>query len=256
MTLSLEDTTVPSEAKSEIIPTVENSTGIDAVLQGDTFLATSDSQLIPSVKAFRTSQDELAKISEKKSTKKKRSASRRKLTKKEAKLHQKIARSRKDYHFKTSHQLVRTKKKVFFLEDLNLKGLTKRSGAKQDEDGKYLPNNQAQKSGLNKSFLDAGFGQFGDTLSYIAGKAGGQVIKVKPNYTSQICSNCDEYCPKDLEDRIHSCKACNVEMDRDINAAINIKRVGLGVFPTIKRRKGKLIVESYDPTVPSRKFRS
>ncbi len=256
VTLSLEDTTVPSEAKSEIIPTVENSTGIDAVLQGDTFLATSDSQLIPSVKAFRTSQDELAKISEKKSTKKKRSASRRKLTKKEAKLHQKIARSRKDYHFKTSHQLVRTKKKVFFLEDLNLKGLTKRSGAKQDEDGKYLPNNQAQKSGLNKSFLDAGFGQFGDTLSYIAGKAGGQVIKVKPNYTSQICSNCDEYCPKDLEDRIHSCKACNVEMDRDINAAINIKRVGLGVFPTIKRRKGKLIVESYDPTVPSRKFRS
>jgi putative transposase len=168
VTLSLEDTRVPSEAKSEIIPTVENSTGIDAVLQGDTFLATSDSQLIPSVKAFRTNQDKLALISEKKSAKKKRSASRRKLTKKEAKLHQKIARSRLDHHFKTSHQLVRTKKKVFFLEDLNLKGLTKRNKPKQDKDGKYLPNNQAQKSGLNKSFLDAGFGQFGDILSYSA----------------------------------------------------------------------------------------
>lgn len=246
VTLSLEDTTVPSEVTSEIIPTVENSTGIDAVLQGDTFLATSDSQLIPSVKAFRTNQDKLAKISEKKSAKKKRSASRRKLTRKEAKLHQKIARSRKDHHFKTSHQLVRTKKKVFLLEDLNLLGLTKRNKPQQDRDGKYLPNNQAQKSGLNKSFLDAGFGQFGDILSYIAEKAGGQVIKVKPNYTSQICSNCDEYCPKELEDRIHSCKACGVEMDRDINAAINIKRVGLGVFPTIKRRKGKLIIESHD----------
>ena len=159
---------MPTEVTSEIIPTNVNSTGIDAVLQFSTFLATSDSQLIPSVKAFRTSQDELAKISQKKCTKKKQSASRRKLTKKEAKLHQKIARSRKDHHFKTSHQLVRTKKKIFFLEDLNLKGLTKRNKAKQDEDGKYLPNNQAQKSGLNKSFLDAGFGQFGDILSYIA----------------------------------------------------------------------------------------
>lgn len=256
ITLSLEDTTGKSEVISKIIPTNVNSTGIDAVLQGDTFLATSDSQLIPSVKAFRTSQDELAKISQKKSNKKKRSASRRKLTKKEAKLHQKIARSRKDHHFKTSHQLVRTKKKIFFLEDLNLKGLTKRNKVKQDEFGSYLPNNQAQKSGLNKSFLDAGFGQFGDILSYIAAKAGGQVIKVKPNYTSLICSNCDEYCPKELSDRIHSCKACGVEMDRDINAAINIKRVGLGVFPTIKRPRGKLIVESVDPTVPQRKFRN
>ncbi len=168
ITLSLEDTRVPTEVISEITPTVENSTGIDAVLQGDTFLATSDSQLIPSVKAFRTSQDKLAKISEKKSAKKKRSASRRKLTKKEAKLHQKIARSRKDHHFKTSHQLVRTGKKAFLLEDLNLKGLTKRNKPKQDKDGKYLPNNQAQKSGLNKSWLDAGFGQFGDILSYSA----------------------------------------------------------------------------------------
>jgi len=253
ITLSLEDTRVPTEVLDVTI-TTENSIGIDAVLQGDTFLATSDSQLIPSVKAFRINQDELARISKKKSAKKKRSASRRKLTKKEAKLHQKIARSRKDHHFKTSHQLVRTKKKVFFLEDLNLQGLTKRNKPKQDKDGKYLPNNQAQKSGLNKSWLDAGFGQFGDILSYIAGKAGGQVIKVKPDYTSQICSNCDEYCPKELEDRIHSCKACNVEMDRDINAAINIKRVGLGVFPTIKRRRGKLIIESHDSMITSKKI--
>lgn len=254
ITLSLEDTRVPTEVTSELIPTVQNSTGIDAVLQGETFLATSDSQLIPSVKAFRTNQDKLAKISEKKSAKKKRTASRRKLTKKEAKLHQKIARSRKDHHFKTSHQLVITGSKVFFLEDLNLKDLTKRNKPKQDKDGKYLPNNQAQKSGLNKSWLDAGFAQFGDILSYIAGKAGGQVIKVKPDYTSQICSNCDEYCPKELKDRIHSCKACGVEMDRDINAAINIKRVGLGVFPTIKCRRGKLVIESHGSMSTSKKI--
>ncbi len=99
--------------------------------------------------------------------------------------------------------------------------------------------------------MDAGFGQFVDILSYIVEKTGGQVIKVKPNYTSQICCNCDAYTPKELSDRIHDCKACNVGIiNRDINAAVNIKRVGLGVFPTIKSRRGKLIIES-DAGVPA-----
>ncbi|WP_414580788.1 RNA-guided endonuclease InsQ/TnpB family protein [Scytonema sp. PCC 10023] len=245
ITLSLEDRKVPLLPSIEIVPTVKNSNGLDAVLDGDAFIATSEGELLPSVKAFRKNQEKLAKISKKKSTKKKGSAKRRKLASQEAKLHQKIARSRKDHHFKTSHQLTITGKKVFFVEDLDLKNLTLRNKAKQDENGKFLPNHQAQKSGLNKSFLDAGFGQFVDILSYIAEKAGGQVIKVKPNYTSQICCNCDAYAPKELSDRIHDCKACDVGIiNRDINAAVNIKRVGLGVFPTIKSRRGKLVIES------------
>ncbi|GAB1538307.1 RNA-guided endonuclease TnpB family protein [Scytonema sp. NUACC21] len=247
ITLSLEDSSVPDALSIEIVPTVNNSSGLDAVLDADIFLATSEGKLLPSVKAFRKNQDKLAKISQNKSTKKKGSAKRRKLARKEAKLHQKIARSRLDHHFKTSHQLTRTGKKVFFVEDLDLKNLTKRNKAKLDENGKFLPNNQAQKSGLNKSFLDAGFGQFVDILSYIVEKTGGQVIKVKPNYTSQICCNCDAYVPKELSNRLHDCKACNVGIiHRDINAAVNIKRVGLGVFPTIKSWKGKLIIASSD----------
>lgn len=256
ITLSLEDKTVPDAHKSEIVPTVNNSSGLDAVLEGNIFIATSEGELLPSVKAFRKNQDELARISQKKFTKKKGSAKRRKLARKEAKLHQKIARSRKDHHFKTSHQLTRTGKKFFFVEDLDLKKLTKRNKAKQDELRKFLPNRQAQKSGLNKSFLDAGFSQFVDILSYIVEKTGGQVIKVKPNYTSQICCNCDSYAPKELSDRIHDCKACNVGIiNRDINAAVNIKRVGLGVFPTIKSRRGKLIIESSGSTSTLKEIR-
>jgi putative transposase len=256
ITLSLEDKTVPHSPLQEIIPTAKNSSGLDAVLDGSAFVATSEGELFPSVKAFRKNQDKLAKISKKKSTKKKGSAKRRKLAKKEAKLHQKIARSRKDHHFKTSHRLARTNKKVFFVEDLDLKNLTKRNKARLDENGKFLPNHQSQKSGLNKSFLDAGFGQFVDILSYIAEKAGGQVIRVKPNYTSQICCNCDTYVPKELSDRIHDCKACDVGcINRDINAAVNIKRVGLGVFPTIKSRRGKLIIVSSDSTSTLKEIR-
>ncbi|GAA6622074.1 RNA-guided endonuclease InsQ/TnpB family protein [Scytonema sp. NUACC26] len=247
ITLSLEDKSVPNNPSIKIVPTVNNSSGLDAVLEGDVFIATSEGELLPSVKAFRKNQDKLVKILQKKSTKKKGSAQRRKLVKKEAKLHQKIARCRKDHHFKASHRLTRIGKKIFFVEDLDLKNLTLRNKAKLDENGKFLPNHQSQKSGLNKSFLDAGFGQFVDILSYIVEKTGGQVIKIKPNYTSQICCNCDAYVLKDLSDRIHDCQACNVGIIcRDINAAVNIKRVGLGVFPTIKSRRGKLIIESSD----------
>jgi putative transposase len=124
------------------------------------------------------------------------------------------------------------------VEDLNLKGLIKRNKPKQDEQGNYLPNHQSQKAGMNKSFCDAGVGQFLDILSDKAENAGKKVIRVNPNYTSQICCYCNAHVPKTLSDRIHTCD-CGLEIDRDWNASLNIKRVGLDVFPTIKRPKGK-----------------
>ena len=69
---------------------------------------------------------------------------------------------------------------------MNLKGFTKRNKVKQDDDGTYLPNGQSAFSGLNKSWLDAGFGQFFKTLEYIAEKAGSVVIPQKPAYTSMV----------------------------------------------------------------------
>ena len=91
---------------------------------------------------------------------------------------------------------------------------------------------------MNKSWGDAGVGQFLDILSYKAENAGKKVIRVNPNYTSQICCSCNAHVPKTLSDRIHSCD-CGLVLDRDWNASLNIKRVGLDVFPTIKRCKGK-----------------
>ncbi|MEQ8542117.1 MAG: zinc ribbon domain-containing protein [Coleofasciculus sp. D1-CHI-01] len=67
-------------------------------------------------------------------------------------------------------------------------------------------------------------------------KAGKAMVKVKPHNTSQVCSCCNRLVEKDLSIRIHEC-LCGLILDRDWNAAINIKRVGLGIFPTIKRPK-------------------
>jgi putative transposase len=241
-TISLEDKSVPAFKTEGIEATFDNSIGLDAVLDKDTFLATSEGQLISARKAFRKNENKLAKVSQRKAATKKGSTARRKLAKKQGKLHQKIARSRKNHHFKVATELSKQDFKVYFVEDLNLKNLTKRNKAKQVENGHYLPNNQSSKSGLNKSFLDAGFGQFIDILSYKVEKTGSKVVKVKPNYTSQICSNCDAYVPKSLSERIHHCPECQITLDRDINASINIKKVGVGLFPTIKRCRGKLVV--------------
>ncbi|BAY25890.1 transposase [Calothrix sp. NIES-2100] len=242
ITICLEDPSVPNFSPDNIIPTWDNTLGLDAVLHEDDYLATSYNNKLPSLKSFRKSEKRLARISNRKSAKKKGSKSRRKLAKKEARVHQRIARARIDHAFKTAHALIRTNKKVFLYEDLKLISLSKRNKAKQDENGKYLPNGQSAKSGLNKSWNDAAFGQFFTILEYIAGKAGARTIAVKPAYTSQLLAYRDEFIFTDRDIREYWDEFESLKVDRDVNAAINIKRVGLGLFPTIKRRKGNLVV--------------
>ncbi|WP_286877770.1 zinc ribbon domain-containing protein, partial [Methanosaeta sp. UBA458] len=50
---------------------------------------------------------------------------------------------------------------------------------------------------------------------------------VNPLNTSQMCSCCGQIVKKDLSVRVHSCPYCGLSMDRDLNAAKNILRLGL-----------------------------
>jgi putative transposase len=239
--LRLQDDSVP-DFQSDIIPSWNNSLGMDAVLHEDDYLATSEGVKLPSLKSFRQSQGKLAKISKRKSAKKKGSKSRRKLAKSEAKLHQQIARARKDHSYNTAHALLKTGKKVFFHEKLNLAGLSRRNKAKQDDEGKYLPNGQSATSGLNKSWADAAFGIFFNILKFKAEKAGALVIPVNPQYTSQLLPYKDEFVFTDCGIREYWDEEYQLLIDRDISAGMNVKRVGLDLFPTIIRRKGNPVV--------------
>ena len=239
--LRLEDVTVP-KFKPDVIHNWDNSLGMDAVLHEDDYLATSEGTKYPSFKSFRKSQDKLTSISRKKNAPNRGSKARRKLAKKEGRLHSKIASARRDHSFKTAHALLATGKKVFFYEKLNLKGLSRKNKVKQDESGHYLPNNQSAKSGLNKSWADAAFGQFFTILDYIAGKAGAVIIPVNPAFTSQLLSYKDEFVFTDVSIRKYWDEELKLWVDRDINSGINIKRVGLDLYPTIKRRKGNPVV--------------
>jgi len=225
ITLTLEDVSVPKFAP-DVEPTADNSIGIDLGLEK--FLADSEGEFEPIPQHFRKSEEKLARLQQKVSTAKKGSRARKLLVRKVAKLHQKIARQRKQFHCETA-QKVLSKADVVFAEDLNVKNMSRRAKPKQDEAGKFLHNGQSAKSGLNKSIADAGWSQFIDILAFKAEKAGSRVVKVNPKGTSQHCSNCLNRVSKELSDRWHSCPHCGTELDRDTNAAILIKKVGLDI---------------------------
>ncbi|WP_366558307.1 transposase [Okeania sp. SIO3B5] len=62
-----------------------------------------------------------------------------------------------------------------------------------------------------------------------------KTIAVNPQNTSQDCSNCGTKVPKELNIRTHSCPYCGIVIDRDLNAAINIKNRAAG-HPVLKAR--------------------
>jgi IS605 OrfB family transposase len=97
---------------------------------------------------------------------------------------------------------------VIGFEDLNVKGLA--------------------KTRMAKSILDAGWSEFLDILVCKAESAGKLAITVNPNGTTQNCSNCGTRIPKTIADRWHSCHVCGLELDRDVNVAINVKNLAVG----------------------------
>ncbi|MBW4593332.1 MAG: transposase [Brasilonema angustatum HA4187-MV1] len=75
---------------------------------------------------------------------------------------------------------------------------------------------------------DAGWGQFLQILSIKAQRAGLLTRAVNPNGTSQNCSGCGTKVLKQLKDTLHVCPECGLTLERDHNAAINIKHLAVG----------------------------
>jgi putative transposase len=82
--------------------------------------------------------------------------------------------------------------------------------------------------GNGKATLDNGYGKFLELLEYKLSDRGKRLIRVDKWFpSSQICSHCGNKHPMKLSDRIYLCECCGLSMDRDVNAAINIKNEGL-----------------------------
>ena len=82
---------------------------------------------------------------------------------------------------------------------------------------------------LAGSIQDASWNRFIQLLSYKAESAGMKVIKVDARNTSKECSNCGNIREMPLSMREYNCGRCGMQLDRDINASINIlNRATLG----------------------------
>jgi putative transposase len=202
LTLSLEDSTVP-EIKADFNP--NKITGIDVGLKE--FLTTSEGETVAIPQHYRKTQKRLRTIQKRVSRRKKGSNRRQKAVKQLGKCHKKIADKRKDFHFKTANDLLK-KYDVIAVEGLNVKGLA--------------------RTRLAKSVLDAGWSNFLSILTNKAVNAGLLVVPVSSHNTSQDCSSCGEKVPKKLHERWHECSHCGCGLDRDHNAAINIKNRAVG----------------------------
>jgi putative transposase len=86
--------------------------------------------------------------------------------------------------------------------------------------------NMVRNRHLARQIVDSGWGYFKEMLKYKAKL----VIEVNPAYTSIKCSRCRKLVPKSLAMRIHRCDVCGAVLDRDYNAAINVKRDGLAML--------------------------
>ena len=124
-----------------------------------------------------------------------------------SRLHERIANTRKNYHWELAHNLCDWADMIF-AEQLNLKGLA--------------------RGMLAKSCLDAGWGQFLDILSQCCFKRGVYFQKVPAAGTSQTCPKClKETGKKKLSKRVHKCQHCGYTCDRDVAAARIIEIRGL-----------------------------
>ena len=207
----------------------EESAGIDLGLLH--FATLSDGSTIENPRHLRQAEQKLKKLQEALSRKKRGSKRRRKAAQRVGKTHRHIRNQRKDFHHKEARKLV-TQYQTMVFEKLAPSNMSKRPKPKQDETtGQYLPNGASAKAGLNKSILDAGWGQFQQICESKAACAGSRVLFVSPKYTSQKCSGCGAMVQKGLEERWHSC-ACGCSLDRDHNAAKNILQLGLQALET------------------------
>ena len=129
-----------------------------------------------------------------------------------AKVHAKIADSRKDFLQKQSTQIT-NEYDIICIESLNMKGM-------------------AQSSNLGKSVNDVGWGMFSRMLEYKSLWKGKHLVKVSKFFpSSKRCSRCG-YINKGLtlSERTWACPECGTAHDRDINAAVNIREEGIRLF--------------------------
>ena len=124
-----------------------------------------------------------------------------------ARAYDRLDNRREDYREKLAHEYT-TRYDAVFLEDLDVKAM------KEDD------RNSRNIAAMSWRQTIQAFKRHGV-------KNGCHVIEVPPEGTTKRCSQCGCETDKPLWVREHSCPSCGFEADRDYNAALEVKRLGL-----------------------------
>ena len=183
----------------------EAAVGVDVGLEK--FATLSTGETIDNPRFFRGDERDLKRAQRRLSEQPKGSAERARRRKIVARIHERIAARRKNVAHQTRRKLV-NRFGVIVFEDLQITRML----------GNHC---------LAKSIADAAWDQFASYTRYKAEEADRTYIEVDPRGTSQRCSQCGAVVKKSLNIRVHQCPECGLEIDRDLNAAYNILRLGL-----------------------------
>ncbi|MDE1861241.1 MAG: transposase [Candidatus Micrarchaeota archaeon] len=185
----------------------KESIGIDLGIEN--YITDSNGTRVENPKTLGKHMQELRELQQVLSRKKKGSRNREKTRKRLARIHEKIVNVRNDFIHKTTTELVR-KCRFIAVEKLDVKEMME------------------QEYYNARNISDASWGRFLQTLRYKAASAGCEVAEVDPRNTSKICSNCGNMMDMPLHIRTYLCSKCNINIDRDHNAAINILKKASG----------------------------
>ena len=191
---------------TEKLPKGSGTVGIDMGIK--TFATLSDGLQIEPLNAMGKKGERLKRQQKKLMRKKKGSENRKKQIVKVQKIHQQIRDARTGFNHKVSTAIAKHYE-IVVIEDLSIQGMQKNHH-------------------LAKGISDQGWHQFKKMLKYKLEWRNAELIEIgRFEPSSKLCSSCGNI-KNDLKlsDRIYQCNECNLTMNRDLNASINIRNIG------------------------------
>ena len=194
------------EIELEKLPHNDKKIGVDLGLKD--FAVLSDQTVVKNPKFFRKSRERITKLQGKLSKKKPGSHRFEKARRRLARAYERISNQRADFLHKLSTKIIRENQTII-LEDLRVSNLL-------------------QNHKLAFSIQEASWFEFRRMIEYKANWYGRDVIIAPSNYpSSQLCSYCGARSKqtKDLSVRTYICEKCGAHLDRDWNAAVNLRNL-------------------------------
>lgn len=220
------------EPEKKILPAVGIDRGVVATV------AVSGQGRVKGPDAHRKAMKKLRRAQRVVARRKKGSQNRRKAVLRVARLHRTVRRVRADFLHKVSHSLAENQGTLVF-ENLKIRNMVRSASGTVAEPGR----NVRQKSGLNRSILDQGWGMLRQFCGYKTAERGGQCLDVSPRNTSRECRKCGHTA---AENRVSQsrfvCVRCGHAENADDNAsAVIVKRaVDSGLLPVEALRQHAL----------------